>query len=295
MDSWLDSGKVDRIDDTTIIEICHLLGHWLQDFLMDVTSLKESLNRHSSLTQVQENALSDLVLTIQKEMTSLRESCGALKNDIHKKDSELAALCGNVACLFEACTNSAIVIEHGKDELIGNKVASSDLEKNVKAASFADDGEPFSGQVQLMTEKYVKTIADRLLFAAKEFVTVKSDLVDANHKEMKAVITNLQRELQEMDVQRERICLELANQIKDAESAAKSCTQDLQASRTRERNLEKQVEKLEAERKILELKMNELQDTQLAAAELEEKIGSLIKLVSAKDQGLLFTFPFLSL
>lgn len=284
VDSWLNFDKVDRVDDTTIIEICHLLGHRLHDFLVDVTSLKESLNRHLSLTQEREKALSNLMVTIQREMTSQRESCEALKNKISRKDRELAALCENTGYLYEACTNSVIVIERGKDELVGNKVASSGLGANLKAPSFIDGGEPFSSQVQLMSEKYIKTVADRLVLAAKEFATVKSDFLDANQKEMKAAITNLQRELQEKDVQRERICLELVNQIKDAESATKSCTQELQDSRIRENILEKQVEKVEAERKILEQKMNKMQETQLAAAELEEKIGSLTDLVSAKDQ-----------
>ncbi|KAK4277074.1 hypothetical protein QN277_015127 [Acacia crassicarpa] len=284
VDSWLNFDEVDRVDDTAIIEICHLVGHWLQDFLIDVTSLKESLNRHWSLTQEQERTLSNLLVTIQREMNSQRESCEALNNEIRKKDRELAALCVNVTYLCEACINSAVVIEHGKDELVGIKVASSDIGINLKAASFIDDGQPFSGQVQLMSEKYIKAAADRLLFAAKEFATVKSDFLDAKQKEMKASITNLQRELQEKDAQRERIRLELVNRIKDAESAAKNCTQDLQASKIRENDLEKQVKKLEAERKISEQKMYKLQDTQLAAAELEEKIRSLTDLVSAKDQ-----------
>lgn len=292
VDSWSDFDKIDHFDSSTVIETSRRIGHQLHEFLMELTSLRESINTHSSLTQEQGKALSELVVTIQQEMTSQRESCEIMKKEIGRKEGELAAVCGNIAYLYEACTKSVVVIENGKAELVGSKIASTDLGTNLKAAPFVDDGVPSSGQVQLMSEEFIKTLADRLLLAAQEFATVKTDFLDANQKETKAAIANLQRELQEKDVQREKICMELVNQIKNAEAAVSSCTEDLQSSRIREHNFEKQVGKLEAEKKILEERVNELQDTQAAAAELEEKIRSLTDLLAAKDQGQLVIYLY---
>ena len=87
-----------------------------------------------------------------------------------------------------------------------------------------------------ISEECIKTLTDRLLLSAKGFASLKTEFLDANQKEMKATITNLQRELQEKDVQRDRICSELVKQIKDAEAAANSYSQDLQAFSLQEHN-----------------------------------------------------------
>ena len=287
-DSWSNFDTIDHFDDNAIVETCRLLGRQLQKLLTGVSSLEESIHMHSSLVQEQGKTLSKLMVSVQRELTSQRESCENMKKEISEKDGELVALCGNIAYLYEACINSVIVIENGKAELVGKKVASSDLGINIKAAASDDGLLPFSGQAELISEERTKTMADRLMLAAKEFVSIKTELLDANQKEMKATITNLQRELQERDVQRERICMEFVNQIKDAEAAANSYSLDLQSCRIQAQNLKKQVEEVEAERNILEQRVNELVDRQGIAAELEEKIKSQTDLLAAKDQGELF-------
>ncbi|RDX78934.1 hypothetical protein CR513_40710, partial [Mucuna pruriens] len=272
-DLWSDFDTIDHYDDKTIVENFHLFGHQLQELLVEIGSLKEKINMHSSLAQEQEKKLSKLMASIQSEMTSQKELCEAMKKEVTERDGKLVAFLGNIAYLYEACINSVIVLENGKAELVGKEVESSDLGINLKALSFDD-----------ISEECIKTMTDRLMLAAKGFASIKTEFLDANQKEMKATITNLQRELQEKDVHRERICSELVKQIKDAETAANSYSQDLQAFRIQEHNLRKEVEAIETERKILKQRVNELQDRQETAAELEQKMKSQIDLLAAKDQ-----------
>ncbi|KAL2974790.1 hypothetical protein AAZX31_14G123300 [Glycine max] len=273
-DPWSDFDRIDHYDDNTIVEISRLFGHQLQELMVEVSSLRERINMHSSLAQETDKTLSKLIASIQREMTSQKEACETMKKEVSERDGELAVLRGNAAYLYEACINSVIVLENGKAELVGRKVESSDLGINLEIPSF-DDG---------ISEECIKTLTDRLLLSAKGFASLKTEFLDANQKEMKATITNLQRELQEKDVQRDRICSELVKQIKDAEAAANSYSQDLQAFSLQEHNIKKEVEAIEAERKILEQRVNELQDRQETAAELEEKMRSQTGLLAAKDQ-----------
>ncbi|XP_061362542.1 trans-Golgi network-localized SYP41-interacting protein 1 [Gastrolobium bilobum] len=272
-DSWSDLDTIDHFDDNTVIRIFRIFGHQLQEFLVEVGSLKERIDMHSSLAEEQDKTISKLMASVQREITSQRESYETMKKEVSERDGELVVLRGNIAFLYEACINSVIVLENGKAELVGKKVESSDLGINMKTPF--DDG---------ISEECIKTMADRLLLAAKGFASIRTEFSDANQKELKGIITNLQRELQEKDVQRDKICSELVKQIKDVEAAANSYSQDLQSFRIQEHNLKKQVEVTEAERKILEQRVNELQDMQGTAAELGEKVRSQTDLLAAKDQ-----------
>ncbi|CAI8605805.1 unnamed protein product [Vicia faba] len=273
-DSWSEFGTTDHYNDNTIIEIFHLLGHKLQEFLVEVSSLKERIHTHSSSAREQDKTLLKLMTNIQREITSQRESFEKIKTEVSKRDLQLIALRGNVAHLYESCINSVTVLENGKTELLGEKVEFPDQGINLKAPSFDDE----------ISEECVKTMADRLLLAANGFASIKTDFLEANQKEMKATVTNLQRELQEKDVQRDIICADLVKQIKDAEAAAKSYSQELQSLRMEEHDLKKQIEVIEGEKKILEQRIKELQDRQGIAAELEDKVRSQTALLAAKDQ-----------
>jgi len=280
-DPWQDFDAIDQYDDNTSVENLRLFGHQLQEFMIKVSSLKEKINIHSSLAQELDKTLSKLMASAQREMTSQKEVCETMKKELSERDEKLVALRGINAYLYEACNNSSIVLENEKAELSGTKVESSDLGINVEPPSFDND----------ISEEFIKTMADRLLLAVKGFTSIKAEFLDANQKEMKATIANLQRELQEKDVQRDRICSDLVKQIKDAEAAANSYSQDLQAFKIQEHNLKKEVEAIEAERKILEQRVNELQDRQETTAALEEKMRSQTGLLAAKDQGGFSLFP----
>lgn len=285
-DSWSEVGTIDHYNDNTIIENFHLLGHKLQEFLVEVSSLKERIHMHSSSAREQDKTLSKLMTNIQREITSRRESFEKIETEVNKRDLQLIALRGNVAHLYESCINSVTVLENGKTELLEEKVEFPDQRINLKTPSFDDE----------ISEECVKTLADRLLLAANGFASIKTEFLDANQKEMKATITNLQRELQEKDVQRDIICADLVKQIKDAEAAAKRYSQELHSLRMEEHDLKKQVEVIEGEKKkqieviegekkILEQRIKELQDRQGIAAELEDKVRSQTGLLAAKDQG----------
>ncbi|KAK4274347.1 hypothetical protein QN277_017579 [Acacia crassicarpa] len=281
VDPW--SETIDHVDDKNLIENCRLLGLQLQNLLVELGSLKESIHTHLSLAQEQGKTLSELVMSIQRDMISQREFCEAMEKEISEKDGELLVLRENVAHLYQACANSIAVIEYGKADLVTDESASSDLGINFQS-TFEDGIHPSSVEARLASAEYIKTLADKLLLAANEFASVKTEFLDANQKEMKATITNLQRELQEKDVQRDRICTDLVNQIKAAEGAANSYFQELQSSKMEEQNLVKQIDEIGAERKTLEQKVNALQDKLVTTGELEEKIRCQVDLLSGKDQ-----------
>jgi molybdopterin-biosynthesis enzyme MoeA-like protein len=153
---------------------------------------------------------------------------------------------------------------------------------NWKPARFAD-----GGGHNFPSEEHFKTMAERLSVAVKEFFSIKGDITEGEKKEMKVMISNLQKELQEKDIQRERICMELVSQIKEAESAVTSYLLDLQSSRTRIYDLEKQVDVKEEERELLKQRVKELQDGQAISADLQERVRSLTDVLAAKEQGTL--------
>ncbi|KAJ7958642.1 GRIP and coiled-coil domain-containing protein 2 [Quillaja saponaria] len=283
LDSWSQFNSHDQFNDNAVTEIFRILGHQLQEFLREFGALEETLNTHSNSVQEQANSLSDLVVTIQREMASQRESCEVMKRDVSKKDGELVALHKNIACLYEACSSLLTEVGKRKVELVGNNLEYGDLIHS-KSASLADGELSYSGQAQFFSEEYVKTVADTMLSAVKDFASIKTEVLDANQREIKMTVSKLQRELQEKDIQKDRICMELVNQIKEAEGSVKIYSQDLQSSTTRVHNLEKHVEVIEAERKKLEERVNELQDDRAASTDLQEKIRSLTDLLAAKDQ-----------
>ncbi|KAL5068646.1 hypothetical protein RYX36_019533 [Vicia faba] len=175
-DSWSEFGTTDHYNDNTIIENFHLLGHKLQEFLVEVSSLKERIHTHSSSAREQDKTLSKLMTNIQREITSQRESFEKIKTEVSKRDLQLIALRGNVAHLYESCINSVTVLENRKTELLGEKVEFPDQGINLKAPSFDDE----------IFEECVKTMADRLLLAANGFASIKNDFLEANQKEMEA-------------------------------------------------------------------------------------------------------------
>jgi DNA anti-recombination protein RmuC len=81
--------------------------------------------------------------------------------------------------------------------------------------------------------------------------------------------------------------MELVSQIKEAESAVTSYLLDLQSSRTRIYDLEKQVDVKEEERELLKQRVKELQDGQAISADLQERVRSLTDVLAAKEQGTL--------
>ncbi|KAJ6758740.1 hypothetical protein OIU74_025403 [Salix koriyanagi] len=179
-----------------------------------------------------------------------------IKSAEKEKEKEIVVLHRNISLLYEACTNTFMEIENRKAEVSGNALATGDMAMNWKPARFAD-----GGGHNFPSEEHFKTVAERLFMAVKEF-----------------------KELQEKDIQRERICMELVSQIKEAESAVTSYSLDLQSSRTRIYDLEKQVDVMEEERELLDQRVKELQDGQAISADLQERVRSLTDVLAAKSK-----------
>ncbi|XP_065635874.1 trans-Golgi network-localized SYP41-interacting protein 1 isoform X4 [Quercus suber] len=290
MDSWLDSKTDGHFDENVVFETCNFVVDHLQEFMTEIGDLKEKISKHSVSLHEQGSSLSKLMDIVQGEMNSQKESFEAMKRDMVHIDSvekekgmELILLRKNIAVLYEACASSVVEIENRRVDLVGNNMAAGDLGLNLRSTSV--DGEfPFSGPAQLSSEESIRTMADKLVLAVRDFASLKAETVVGSQKELKITIANLRKELQEKDIQKERICMELVGQIKEAEAAATSYSLDLQSSIVRVHDLEKQFEVIERERNLLEQRVKELQDAQATSTELQEKVQSLTDVLAAKDQ-----------
>lgn len=260
----------------------------MQECSKAVVSIREKLYKHSISLHEAAQSLSALVDVVRGDMNSQRESFEFMKKEItllesmqKEKDLELVAMRRNIGLLYESCTASTMEIENRRAQLLGNSVANRDLGVDLSGAEVNS----FGGNVLLFSEEAIKTVAQRLLIAVKDFVSMQTEILDDSLKDMKARIADLQRELHEKDIQKERICVELVSQIRQAEAAAMGYSTDLQTANMQVHDLEEQVEVMEKERNVLEQTIKDLQDGEAVTRELQEKVRLLDDVVAAKDQG----------
>lgn len=283
-----DSEVKDHFDENFIVEIRRLIGKQMQECLEEIGYLGEKLHRYSTSFHEAAQVLSALIGVVHGDMTSQRESFVSMMRELSRlesmgkeKDMEIVAMRRNTGLLYESCTASIIEIENRKAQLGGNTVATQGLDINLPN----NEGNSFGGHTLLSSEEGIKTVAERLLLAVKGFVSMQTEILDDSQKDMKARIADLQTELQERDIQKERICMELVGQIRQAEATALGYSADLQSANTWVHDLEKQVEVLENERNVLEQRIENLQDGEAASKELKEKVRYLTEVLSAKEQG----------
>lgn len=300
MNSLSDPNTHGHFDDNFVIEIFTYVTNYVQELMMEIDVLKEKLGEHSMSLHEKTSSVSRLMAIVRGEITCKNESFEALKRDFlqmemvkKEKDKELFVLHRNAALLFEACTSSVVEINKRKAELVGNSWAVADLGMTLKSAELPAGGLSFSGEGRLYSEESVRSVADRLLSAASDFATLTGDIVEGSQKEMKLTISNLQKELQEKDVQKERIFMELVSQIKEAEATASSYSMDLESSKTLVHDLEKQLEVMKGERNLFEQRVKELEDGRATSAELQERVRSLTDVIAAKDHGefVIYIYP----
>ncbi|POO03848.1 nucleoporin [Trema orientale] len=289
-DSWSASIMHGSFEGSFVTEVCISVGRQLEELMIEVGVLKEKLQRHSSSLHEKASSLSKLVAIAHRETISRNESYEAMKNDIIRKESsemekdkELVMLHKSIALSFEAFSNSVMEIEQTKAELLGNNFAAGVQGINLNSATFPSGGLSFSGQGQV-SEESIKTMADKLLFAVRDFASVKAEIVEGSQKQLKIAIADLQKELQEKEIQKDRICMDLVSQIKEAEAAATRYSLELQSSRSQVDEMQKQLEVMEHERNLLEQKVKELQNVYVTSTELQERVGSLSHVIAAKDQ-----------
>lgn len=235
--------------------------------------------------------VSTAIGTMLREIASQRSSLESIKGDnirlesIEKeKDMEGIVMRRSISLLYEACTSSIMEIEDRKAQLIGDTFANENLRINLPALPIGDGGK-FSGDALSSSEESVKSLADRLLVAVKDIVEIGTKSFEGHNKELKSTILDLQKELQEKDSQRERLCMELVSQIKEAEATAANCSRDLQSMTKYAHDLEDKLEALGNDRSLLEQRVAELQHEYLSSTELGEKVKSLTDTVAAKEQG----------
>ncbi|KAM5565425.1 trans-Golgi network-localized SYP41-interacting protein 1-like [Rosa sericea] len=286
MNSWSDPNAHGHFGESFVIETFTYVAHYVQELMTEIGVLKEKLDEHSMSLHEKTSSVSRLVAIVRGEITSKNESFEALRRDFlqmemvkKKKDKELLVLHRNAALLFEACTSSVVEINRRKAELVGNSWALGDLGMTSKTT----ESPSFSGEGELYSEESVRSVADWLLSAASDFATLTAEIVEGSQKEMKLTISNLQKELQEKDVQKERIFMELVSQIKEAEDTASSYSVDLESSKTLVYDLEKQLEAMKGERNLLEQRVKELEDGHATSDELQQSVRTLTDVLAAKD------------
>ncbi|XP_044464834.1 COP1-interactive protein 1 isoform X4 [Mangifera indica] len=289
VDSWLGPKVPAYVDDSIIVEVYSSVGCSLQELKTDFGVLKEKLHRHPIALHDKASGLSKAMEILSREMSNQINLFGALKRDVMRmesiekeKDMEIVSLRRNFTVLYDACANSIMEIQNRKAELTGNTLVVQDLGMNLNPASFVD-GLSFGGQTHF-SEECGKAIAENLLSAVKDFAIMRTEVVEGNLEEMKITIANLQRELQEKDIQKDRICAELVSQIKEAEAAVRSYSLDIQSSQTQVYDMEQQMKIMEEERSLLKQRVNELLDDQASLVELQDTVKSLSDVLVSKDQ-----------
>ncbi|CAO2820425.1 unnamed protein product [Amaranthus hypochondriacus] len=281
------SGPLEESGD---FNVCKDIEQHLQQLTETISDLKERIQSHSMSLRTEVEWLSTVAGTMVREIASQKSSLESIRGDnvrlqsIKKeKDMEGEVMRRSIFLLFEACTTSIVEIENRKAQLVRENFVAENLRTNLPALPIAD-GEIFSGVALSSSEEAVKTLADKLLMTVKDFFDIGTKNVEGHSKEMKNTIIELQKELQEKDIQRERICLELVSQIKAAEVTAVNCSQDLQSMTNYAHDLENKLEVLKKDRSLLEQRVGELEQEYRSATELEEKVKSLTDVLAGKEQ-----------
>ncbi|XP_057540848.1 trans-Golgi network-localized SYP41-interacting protein 1 isoform X3 [Amaranthus tricolor] len=278
------------LEESADLNVCKDIEQHLQQLTETISDLKERIQSHSMSLRTEVEWLSTVAGTMVREIASQKSSLESIRGDnvrlqsIEKeKDMEGEVMRRSIFLLFEACTTSIVEIENRKAQLVRENFVAENLRTNLPALPIAD-GEIFSGVALSSSEESVKTLADKLLMTVKDFVDIGTKNVEGHSKEMKNTIMELQKELQERDIQRERMCLELVSQIKAAEVTAANCSQDLQSMTNYAHDLENKVEVLKKDRSLLERRVGELEQECRSSTELEEKVKSLTDMLAGKEQ-----------
>ncbi|KAL8521692.1 hypothetical protein ACS0TY_011996 [Phlomoides rotata] len=260
-------------------------------FVTQIGSLREQLQNHSRLLQEESSRLSEVVMNIHREFTSHKELCDTLKRNVKKlqsdekdRESELHILQGNISLLYETCASAISKLENYKDHVSRNALASRAPERNLKSQTQIEGGNSLIHDSHIFSEESIRSMCDKLLLILGDFISMKNELMEVGQGEMKNTIMNLQKELQEKDIQRERICMELVNQIKGAETNAKNHLHDLQQARAQLHDSQKNLDVMKEEHQVLEQRMKELQDQETNSIDLQQKVNSLTDALAAKVQ-----------
>uniref|UniRef100_A0A7N0R8J7 Uncharacterized protein n=1 Tax=Kalanchoe fedtschenkoi TaxID=63787 RepID=A0A7N0R8J7_KALFE len=268
--SWLTCKTPEQFNGNAMDDICGYIEHQVRDCTSRINYVKEKLQSYQILKTQEAARVSTKLRSVQGEIASRIKS---LENE---REIEKGALLKNIALLYEACADSIREVGNKKAMMSRDNPSFMDIELNVGAAE-TEEGHFFS-------EEHIRALSVRLTTAVKDLSNIEDETGKADRMEMKNTIANLQKEIQEKDIQRERICMELAGQIKRAEAAATNYSRDLELATAQVHDLERQLNAIGKEKNLLEQKRKELEDEKTASVELQERVRSMTGMLSAKDQ-----------
>ncbi|XP_047323388.1 trans-Golgi network-localized SYP41-interacting protein 1 isoform X2 [Impatiens glandulifera] len=293
-----ESGKKDYVvtksmkDGNSFAEYYTYMGNQLQELKKLTGTLKGRLVNHIAAFDDGVKQSLEAADIVHKQLASYKESCESMKDSVarlqsiaNEKDTTSTIMRKNISLLFEACRRSISEMENLKLHIMGNNGDSTPNSRvSLESTTYADSGNMLGGEIPWSNEGSVGTIADRLYQVVKDFSHMQVGIIEKSQKEMKVTITNLQKELQEKDIQRDRVCAELVSQIKDVDAAARSHLHNLKSAELEIIDLKERLRVTEEGRNLLERRVAVLQDGEATSRELVEKVGSLTSALAAKDQ-----------
>ncbi|XP_068641256.1 trans-Golgi network-localized SYP41-interacting protein 1-like isoform X3 [Aristolochia californica] len=266
-------------DGTFMTDLFAAVGCGLQECIKVVDLMIEKCEKFVTAFDGQAAQLPKIIEAIAGEVSLHKEAMESFKRDttrlqtlLMEKNAEVSLLHGSISLLYEACAGSIMEIENKKV---------CDTGVTLKFPVLPGGKDSGSEDMVSWTEDFIRTVADTLSLSVK---TLISKIEVSNEKELKTTILNLQKEIQEKDIQGNRICAELVNQIKEAEATAKNYLVDLQSAKAQAQRLEEQVELMKSEQDFLQTRVNELNNQETASKELPAKVDSLSDIIAAKDQ-----------
>ncbi|KAH6760769.1 hypothetical protein C2S51_017718 [Perilla frutescens var. frutescens] len=263
-------------------------------FMTQIDAIRERIHNHSCSLQEETSRLSEVVMNVHREYTSQKEFYESVKRDAERlqsiekeKESELHILQGNILLLSETCASAISKLENWKENVIGNASASRAPQRNLNSQNQSGENS-LIGDIRIFNEESIRRMCDKLLLVVGDSISMQTNelarVMEMGQSEMKSTIINLQEELQEKDIQRDRICNELVHQIKEAETNAKNYLLDLQQARVQLHDSQRQLDVMAEEHKLFEHRMEELQDKETNSIDLQQQVKSLTDALAAKVQ-----------
>ncbi|XP_042045623.1 golgin subfamily B member 1-like, partial [Salvia splendens] len=263
-------------------------------FMTQIDSIWERIHEHSRLLQEESSRLSEVVMNVHREYTSEKEFYESVKRDAEhfqsidkEKESKLHILHGNISLLFESCASAISRLGNWKEHMVENALASRSPQRNLNSQNQIG-GNISVGDASIFNVESIRSMCDKLSLVVGDSISMHTNelgrVMEVGQSEMKSTIMNLQNELQEKDIQKEKICKELVGQIKEAETNAKNYLLDLQQARVKLDASQRQLDVLGEERKLLEQRVKELQVNETNALDLQQKVNSLTDALAAKVQ-----------
>ncbi|XP_042036541.1 coiled-coil domain-containing protein 18-like [Salvia splendens] len=262
--------------------------------MTQIDSIWERIHEHSRLLQEESSRLSEVVMNVHREYTSEKEFYESVKRDAEhfqsidkEKESKLHILHGNISLLFESCASAISRLGNWKEHMVENALASRSPQRNLNSQNQIG-GNISVGDASIFNVESIRSMCDKLSLVVGDSISMHTNelgrVMEVGQSEMKSTIMNLQNELQEKDIQKEKICKELVGQIKEAETNAKNYLLDLQQARVKLDASQRQLDVLGEERKLLEQRVKELQVNETNALDLQQKVNSLTDALAAKVQ-----------